>query len=70
MIIEVTMENNGKSLWLNTDKIIKFYTHKSDPNNPTVTIIDYEAGNDVQMLTIAEEAMWLQDMINAKYSVF
>ena len=67
MIIEVT--NNGKSVWLNTDKIIKFYTYKNG-SNPTVTIVDYEAGDDVQMLTIAEEAKWLQQKINAKYSVF
>ena len=63
MIIDVTIEN-GKTVWLNTDKIILFYRYESDPNNPSVTIIDYETGDGIQLLTIVEEAKWLQQRIN------
>lgn len=64
MIIEVTVTNTKKPMWINTDKIIKFY--ELTERGETVTVIDYDMGNHTGMLTIVEEAKWLKQMINVK----
>lgn len=72
MIIQVTAYNTKVPVFINTDKIIKFYNYvdKTGKDARNCTVIDYEAGDDIRMLTIEEDPHWLQDAINAQYKMW
>ena len=70
MIIQVTKDNTKVPVWINSDRIVKFYVYKDKESfKPPVTIIDYEAEDEIRMLTITEDPHWLQDAINAQYKL-
>lgn len=64
MIIDVTVNRTKKKMYLNKDKIIQFY--EIAENDKTVTVIEYEAGDDCWTLHIVEDAKWLQQRLNVK----
>ena len=67
MIIEVTTYNTKVPMFINTDKIIKFYKSKAES---ACTYIEYENGQACSMLTIEEDPKWLQQKINVKDAWF
>lgn len=62
MIIEVTIYNTKAPMFINTDKIIKFYKPSAE-SRCTYIHFDYDEDGSVVM-PIEEEPQWLAQKIN------
>lgn len=61
MIIEVTIYNTKAPMFINTDKIIKFYK----PSESRCTYIHFDPDEDGSVvMSIEEEPQWLAQKIN------